>query len=94
MKRNKNVEITFIVYNTSKYCYNISKFQYSYSWSAGWTTIKPFTLDGQPHLLGYKNEDGTVAIDKINAGGEGTTEVWRGTGSSNIVTRNAQMLFP
>ncbi|HYP43019.1 MAG TPA: hypothetical protein VEQ18_03265 [Candidatus Nitrosocosmicus sp.] len=45
--------------------------------------------------MGYKNEDGTVAIDKINAGGEGTTEVWRGTGSSsNIVTRNAQMLFP
>ncbi len=35
-----------------------------------------------------------VAIDKINAGGEGTTEVWRGTDSSNIVTRNAQMLFP
>ena len=40
--------------------------------------------------MGYKNEDGTVAIDKINAGGEGTTEVWRGTGSSDIVTRNAQ----
>ncbi|MBA3285662.1 MAG: hypothetical protein H0U27_11470 [Nitrosopumilus sp.] len=49
-------------------------------------------LDGQPHLLGYKNEDGTLAIE-INAGGEGTTEVWRGTDSSNIVTRNAQMLF-
>ena len=68
-------------------------FQNSYSWSAGWTTIKPFTLDGQPHILEYKNEDGTVAIDKINAGGEGTTEVWHGTGSSNTVTRNAQMLF-
>ena len=69
-------------------------FQNSYSWSAGWTAIKPFTLDGQPHLFGYKNEDGTVAIDKINAGGEGTTEVWSGTCSSNIVTRNAQMLLP
>lgn len=69
-------------------------FQNSYSWSAGWTTIKPFILDGQPHLFGYENEDGTVDIDKINSGGEGTTEVWPGTGSSNIVTRNAQMLFP
>jgi hypothetical protein len=62
-------------------------FQNSCSWSAGWSSIVPLTLDCQPHILGYKNEDGTVAIDKINAGGEGEgiTEVWCGPRGSNIV---------
>ena len=45
------------------------------TWTPGWTSIVPFELDGQAHLLEYKVADGTVAIDRVD--NTGTTEIWR-----------------
>lgn len=82
------------MYNTSKYCYTITKFSKFLFLECRLDDYQTLYARRPTASIWYKNEDGTVDIDKINSGGEGTTEVWPGTGSSNIVTRNAQMLFP
>jgi hypothetical protein len=48
-------------------------------WTAGWSSLVPFQLNGVPHLLSYKIGDGTVAIDRFNPDGKATTELWRDT---------------
>lgn len=35
------------------------------AWTLGWTTIAPFLLGGQPHVLSYKGLEGSISIDKI-----------------------------
>ena len=50
-------------------------------WTLGWTSVVPFVLGSHQHLLEYKRDDGTVAIDRLKDDGSGTTEVWRKTWS-------------
>jgi hypothetical protein len=45
-------------------------------WTSGWTSMVPFQQGNTSYLLAYKNATGRVAIDRMNAGGAGTTNVW------------------
>jgi len=57
-------------------------------WSAGWTSMMPFTLGGQPHLLSYKEGSGSVAIDRIRPDGTGVDSLFGstwGTGWTSFV---------
>lgn len=51
---------------------------YREPWSLGWTTIAPFHLGGQPHLISYKVGDGSVSIDRIRPDGMGTDHLLGG----------------
>jgi hypothetical protein len=48
-------------------------------WTAGWTSMLPLTVGGQPQLFSYKAASGAAAVDVFNAGGQGTTGVWTGS---------------
>jgi hypothetical protein len=45
-------------------------------WETGWTSIVPFSLDGWPHYLAYRNRDGLVVIGRFAAHGQGAERVW------------------
>ena len=55
-------------------------------WGSGWSTLAPFTWNGQPHLIAYNKDSGEVHFDRLHTGG--AAGVWShtwGTGWSHIV---------
>ena len=55
---------------------------WSSHWHAGWGLTVPVTSEGAPHLLSYRPDNGTAAIDEFVAGGQGTAELRRGAWST------------
>jgi hypothetical protein len=48
-------------------------------WSTAWTSFVPFMLNGQPHYLAYKVDNGEVQIDRIRPDGKGIDNIWKST---------------
>ncbi|WP_164014659.1 hypothetical protein [Pyxidicoccus trucidator] len=60
---------------------------FSGTWGTGWTTLMPFTLNGEPHQLAYNTSTGAVHFDKFYANANGTNTVWSytwGTGFTHF----------
>jgi hypothetical protein len=55
------------------------------AWSTGWTHLVPFSLGDQPYILGYRQDTGLVAIDKIKDGGQGTENTFRGSSDAECL---------
>jgi hypothetical protein len=48
--------------------------RYSNTWTADWTTLFTFKMDGKPHYFVYNKDSGWVAIGRLDASGSGVTE--------------------
>ncbi|MCP3142964.1 hypothetical protein [Pyxidicoccus xibeiensis] len=57
---------------------------FSGTWSAGWTSLMPFTLNGEPHQLAYNRNTGAVHFDTFYANANGTNTVWSYTWGSGF----------
>ena len=46
------------------------------NWAKGWTNFMPFCIGGQPYYIAYNSLNGSANIDRINAEGNGATNIY------------------
>lgn len=46
------------------------------SWSASWTTLEGFELDGRTYVLSYRPADGVATIDRFSRDGKRPEPIW------------------